>query len=132
MGAGTLAPGTLRGPPPMFRSSFRQLLAGLLLGIVGTVLAAEPDAARVTENTKEIAGTAEFLRLVPKRFATFQSCDPAEQHVTLLVEGEKEAKTWPVVPDAEIKVDGWWGRLTQLTRGDRVWVWFKSDRPTPP
>src|SRR5262249_33440833 len=30
--------------------------------------------------------------------------------------------------DAEVKVAGWWGRLDQLTLGDRVWAWFKTNR----
>ena len=52
--------------------------------------------------------------------------------MTLLIEGESLAKVWPVTPDAEIKVSGWWGRLNQFNIGDRVWVWFTLDRRKQP
>jgi hypothetical protein len=83
---------------------------------------------RVNDKIKEVAGTAEFLRSVPKHFATLKAVDRARRRVTLLIEGEKLPKVWPVAADAEIKVDGWWGRLDQFTIGDRVWVWFQTDR----
>jgi hypothetical protein len=83
---------------------------------------------RVNDKIKEVAGTAEFLRSVPKYFATLKAVDVAGRRVTLLIEGEKLAKVWPVAADAEIKVRGWWGRLDQFTLGDRVWVWFQTDR----
>lgn len=81
---------------------------------------------------KEIAGAAEFLRLLPKPFATLQAVDARARTVTLLMDGEKVAKVWPVEPDAEIKVMGWWGRLGQLKVGDRVWVWLKLNRKKEP
>jgi hypothetical protein len=84
------------------------------------------------EEARAIAGTAEFLRGVPKHFATLQTVDAARHRVTLLVEGEKLPKVWPVVPDAEVKVAGWWGRLDQFRAGDRVWAWFKTDRRKQP
>jgi hypothetical protein len=37
-----------------------------------------------------------------------------------------------LTPDAEVKILGWWGRLEQLTVGDRVWVWLKTDRKKLP
>jgi hypothetical protein len=83
---------------------------------------------RVNDKIKEVAGTAEFLRSVPKHFATLKAVDGAGRRVTLLIEGEKLPKVWPVAADAEIKVAGWWGRLDQFTLGDRVWVWFQTDR----
>jgi hypothetical protein len=83
---------------------------------------------RVNDKIKEVAGTAEFLRSVPKHFATLKGVDAAARRVTLLIEGEKLPKVWPVAVDAEIKVAGWWGRLDQFTLGDRVWVWFQTDR----
>src|SRR5207244_13174734 len=42
-----------------------------------------------------------------------------------------EPKTWDLAPDAEIKVNGWWGRSEQFTVGDRVWAWFNIDRQKP-
>jgi len=89
--------------------------------------AADPDKA-----AKEVAGKAEFLRLLPKPFATLKAVDPKKRTVTLLIEGEKVAKVWPVEPDAEVKVHGWWGRLEQFRPGDRVWAWLKLDRKKDP
>jgi hypothetical protein len=81
---------------------------------------------------KEIAGEAEFLRGVPKRFATLRAVDAARRRVTLLVEGESLPKVWPLVADAEVKVAGWWGRPEQFRIGERVWAWFKTDRRNQP
>jgi hypothetical protein len=84
------------------------------------------------DEARLISGTAEFLRSVPKHFATLQAVDPARRRVTLLLEGESLPKVWQLVPDAEIKVAGWWGRPEELRVGDRVWVWFKTDRKKQP
>ena len=90
------------------------------------------DAKKADETIKEVAGSAEFLRGVPKHFATLKGVDAPGRRVTLLLEGDKVAKAWPVIPDAEIKRAGWWGRLEQFTVGERVWVWFKTDRGKQP
>jgi hypothetical protein len=84
------------------------------------------------QTMKEIAGTAEFLRVLPKPFATLKSVDAKNRTVTLLIEGEKVAKVWSVELDAEIKVAGWWGHLDQFKPGDRVWVWLKLNRQKNP
>jgi hypothetical protein len=89
-------------------------------------------AADANKAVKEIAGTAEFLRVLPKPFATLKGVDAKARTVTLLLDGEKVAKVWPVEPDAEVKVRGWWGRLEQFRPGDRVWVWLKLDRKKAP
>jgi len=81
---------------------------------------------------KEVAGTAEFLRAVPKKWATVQAVDRKADTVTLLVDGGKEPRAWPLTPDAEVKVAGWWGRLEQLSKGARVWAWFHTDRKKTP
>jgi hypothetical protein len=81
---------------------------------------------------KEVAGTAEFLRNTPKHFATFKSYDPKAGTVTLLIDGEKVPKAWPLLPDAEVKVNGYWGRPQQLRDGERVWAWFACDRAKNP
>ncbi len=93
---------------------------------------AQPDAKKLNDKVKEIAGSAEFLRSVPKHFATLKAVDVAKSQVTLLIEGEVMPKVWSLVPDGEIKVFGWWGRLNDFTLGDRVWVWFKMDRKKQP
>jgi hypothetical protein len=89
-------------------------------------------AKKGNDNLKEIAGTSEFLRLVPKRFATLKAVDQARRQVSLLIEGEKLPTVWPLTPDAEVRVSGWWGRLDQLTLGDRVWAWLKTSRADKP
>jgi hypothetical protein len=103
----------------------------LLLFVPGSPAVAE-EPKQAAEKIKEVAGSAEFLRSVPKRFATLKAVAPAEQRVTLLIEGEDLAKVWPLVPDAELKIAGWWGRLDQFSTGHRVWVWFKTDRRQQP
>ncbi len=104
------------------------LAAGLLL--VAPLSAAE--AKKAKKRIEEIAGSAEFLRSVPKHFATLKAVDPTRHQVTLLAEGETEPRTWPLTPDAEVKVAGWWGRLDQFTPGDRVWAWLKTNRAGKP
>ena len=71
---------------------------------------------------------AEFLRLLPKPFGVVKAIDPKARTVSLLLDGEKVAKVWSIEPDAEVKVNGFWGRLDQFKVGDRVWVWLKLDR----
>jgi hypothetical protein len=87
---------------------------------------------KLEERTKEVAGVAEFLRSVPKHFATLKAVDGPHRRVTLLVDGETLAKEWELMPEAEVKIAGWWGRIDQLTVGDRVWVWFKTNRAKQP
>jgi hypothetical protein len=84
------------------------------------------------EKMSEVAGSAEVLFAVPKKFATLKSVDASKHTVTLLLDGETEPTTWPLVDDAEVKVHGWWGRLDQFTPGDRVWAWFQLDRKKKP
>jgi hypothetical protein len=94
--------------------------------------AAAPDPKPAADKVKEVAGTAEFLRSVPKRFATLTGVDPARHRVTLLIDGEGLPKEWALNPEAEVKYAGWWGRLDQFTPGDRVWVWFETNRNKQP
>jgi hypothetical protein len=84
------------------------------------------------KKVKAIAGTAEFLRLLPKPFATVKAVDPRAGTITLVSDGDKEAKTWRLETDAEVKVGGWWGRLEQFQPSDRVWFWLKLDRKKHP
>src|SRR5579871_6331969 len=109
-----------------------RLLFLLVLGVFFRALPAlagdEPPAQTLAQKTREIAGTAESLRSVPKRFAVLTGVDAPRRRVTLLIDGESLAKEWAVAPDAEVKVAGWWGRLDQLARGDRVWAWFQTAR----
>src|SRR5436190_12944668 len=107
----------------------------LLLFLLASLTRADekkPDDKKIDDKVREVAGSAEVLYAVPKKFATLQAVDPARRKVTLLVEGEKEPQAWSLVDDAEVKVHGWWGRLDQLVVGDRVWAWFKLDRKKKP
>lgn len=91
-----------------------------------------PLADDPTKPMKEVAGTAEFLQMLPKPLATLVALDPKAHTVTLTLDGEKSPKVWPVEPDAEIKVAGWWGRLEQFRPHQTVWVWLKLDRKKKP
>src|SRR5215813_2307977 len=98
----------------------RPLLAALVLALLaGSSPAAAPpvnraDPKRADKAIREVAGSAEYLRSVPKKFATLLAVDAARRQVTLLADGEKAGRDWPLSEDAEVKVDGWWGRLDQL------------------
>ncbi len=81
---------------------------------------------------KPISGTAEFLRLLPKPFGVVKAIDVKARTVSLLLDGEKTAKVWAVEPDAEVWVNGFWGRLDQFKPDDKVWVWLKLDRKKQP
>ncbi len=89
-------------------------------------------SAQPRKEAKVLSGSSEYLRSLPKRFATLRGVDAKRHLVSLVIESENLAKVWPVTPDAEIKVNGWWGRLDQLQIGDRVWVWFALDRKKQP
>lgn len=94
---------------------------------------AEPKSdPKANDAIREVAGAAEFLRSIPKKHAIIHSFSAATGTVKLSLDGEKEAKEWPIEADAEIKVMGWWGRLEQIPKGHRVWVWFKTDRKKQP
>src|SRR5262245_12900759 len=55
------------------------------------------DAKKIADKIKEIAGSAEFLKDVPKHFATLKAVDRTRRQVTLLIEGEVLPKVWPLV-----------------------------------
>jgi hypothetical protein len=116
----------------------RPLLAALVLAVLAPAspAAAPPanrlDSKRADKAIREVAGSAEYLRSVPKQFATLIAIDAAQRRVTLLSDGEKNTRDWPLTEEAEIKVDGWWGRLDQVALGQRVWVWLKTDRKKKP
>lgn len=113
----------------------RALSIVLLIGPATLAAAQEAktaDKPKVNDAIKAVAGSAEFLQNVPKKFATLNSIDMAKRSVTMLIDGDKEASTWTITPDAELKVGGWWGRLEQFKPGQRVWAWFSVDRTKKP
>jgi hypothetical protein len=78
------------------------------------------------------AGPFGNLDKMPRRLATLKKIDEAHRRITLLLEGEETTRAWPLRPDAEIWRWGLWGRLKELSIGDRVWVWFGADRDKNP
>jgi hypothetical protein len=118
--------------PALPRRASLALLSAVGLLLAGRAAGGGPEPKKLNDKVKEIAGTAEFLRSVPKHFATLQAVDVPGRRVTLQFEGEAKPKVWALVPDAEVKVMGWWGRLDQFQVGDRVWVWLKTDRKKRP
>lgn len=115
-------------PYPRFLSPAGPV-SSVLLG--GALLAAMP-CVTAAADAKPVAGKADVLRHIPKKFATLLSVDADKRVVNLKLEGEEQSKSWNVPPDAELKIYGWWGRLEQFRHGDRVWVWFAIDRKKQP
>jgi len=115
---------------------FRYAVVGWLL--CNPLLIADPPRADKAhdkapdDKIRELAGTAEFLRSVPKKYARVQAVDAPKRTITLLADGDKEAQTWPLTVEGEVRIHGWWGRLDQLSKDQRVWVWFKLDRQKKP
>ena len=87
-----------------------------------TERSSEPDSP-----PEQVQGTPRLIHKIPKRFASVRHVDVERRAVGLLVEGEEEPATWEVLPDAEIRIGAWWGRLDQLQVEDRVWLWFHVD-----
>ena len=115
--------------------SILRLFAFLSLAVLQHPTAADDDSPHKEHGTPKkgaIAGKADVLKSLPKKFAKLIDVDAANRQVSLQVEGEDAAKTWPINADAEIKVHGWWGRLDQFKAGERVWVWFDIDRQKCP
>jgi hypothetical protein len=111
----------------------------LFIVLVGLVLLQQPATADDSPHKHHgspkkgaIAGKADVLKRLPKKFAALVNVDAANRQVLLHVDGEGTAKTWQINDDAEIKIHGWWGRLDQLNAGRRVWVWFDIDRQERP
>ncbi len=81
---------------------------------------------------KEIAGTAELLKSIPKYQTTLIRYDLQKRSVILQLNGQKESKVYNLLDDAEIRFRGWWGRLEQFHPGDQIWVWLQIDRDKQP
>jgi hypothetical protein len=78
------------------------------------------------------AGPHGNLDVTSRRFGILKATDPVHARITVVLEGETEPKEWPLRPGAEVWHLGWWGRLNQFTAGDRVWIWFDTDRAKQP
>ncbi len=114
------------------------VLSGLCLLLAGNLPAQEksptPKKPDKPKKPKVVAGKADFLRHVKKRFGSFIEADTTltPARVRLSLEGDEEPTDWTILPDAEVKINGWWGRLEQLQPGNRVWVWFTMNRDKKP
>jgi hypothetical protein len=94
--------------------------------------APRPGYKPLTPKSRDAAGPLGNLDVKSRRFGILKAADPQRQRITLLLDGDTEPKVWPLRPGAEVWHAGWWGRLDQLTAGDRVWVWFETDRARQP
>jgi len=74
---------------------------------------------------------ASLLRSALKPHAAFQGVD-RDGRIVLQVEGETGEKAWPIDPDAEIRIRGYWGGLEDLAQGERIWLWTRVDRDGKP
>ncbi len=105
--------------------------ASLIAALAGVILIPESKIHAAPKKI-EIAGKADVLRHVPKKFGKLVNIDVANHRVEFRQDGEKQTRTWNILPDAELKVHGSWGRLSQFSIDDRVWVWFAVDRKKQP
>ncbi len=102
----------------------------MLLFLLAALHAAPPNHRDADRVLREVAGNAEYLRGVPKKFGAVVRIDG--NTVTLRFDKDKADTTWPLIDDAEVKVSGWWGRAAQIKAGTRVWAWMKTDRKNKP
>lgn len=72
-----------------------------------------------------------LLRHSLKPHAAFLGADH-DGRVRLRVDNDPQEKEWPLDPDAEIRVHGTWGAAGDLTAGERVWAWVRTDRDNKP
>jgi hypothetical protein len=75
---------------------------------------------------------ATLLRAAKKPYAEFVGADPSKGTVSLRLEPDGTEVEWPVDPEAELRVRGWWGGREDFVKGDRVWVWARPDRDGKP
>lgn len=94
-------------------------LAALLL-----IASQDSDADKITKDR------ASLLRTAQKPLATFVGAERGQ--VRLVPDKETAEKAWAVDPEAEVRVQGWWGRLEDLAPGERVWAWVRLDRAGKP
>ncbi|HEX7899478.1 MAG TPA: hypothetical protein VF950_17050 [Planctomycetota bacterium] len=73
---------------------------------------------------------ATLLRRALKPHAAFRGVEAGR--IALRVEGEAEDRAWPLDPEAEIRVKGYWGAVEDLVPGERVWVWARVDAENKP
>lgn len=85
-----------------------------------------------TDPKQIVLDRSSFLRTAVKAYAVFLGADRAKGEVVLRKEGETEEKTFAIDPDAELRVNGFWGGFEDFVKGDRVWTWTRLDRESKP
>jgi hypothetical protein len=68
-----------------------------------------------------------LLRHSLKPHAAFLGIDKVGGEALLRME-DGTTRAWPIDPGAEIRIRGFWGAVEDLTEGERVWVWARTDR----
>ena len=92
----------------------------------------ESDFKPMSPDSLDVARPHGNLDVGVRHFAILKAVDVSRQTVSLLVDGETEPGEWPLSRGAEVLYSGWWGRLDQFRVGDRVWIWFETDRAKRP
>lgn len=93
---------------------------------------AKADFKSLSDKSIDVAGAHGNLDVKARAFGILKAADPRRSRVTLLIDGETGPKEWTLRSGAEVLHAGWWGRLDQFSVGDRVWVWFETDRAKQP
>jgi hypothetical protein len=72
-----------------------------------------------------------LLRHSLKPHAAFLGTTP-EGRVRLRLDNDPQEKEWALDPEAEIRVNGFWGSAADLGAGERIWAWVRVDRENKP
>lgn len=96
----------------------------MTLTSIALALLAFQDSAKPDPIEKE---RTSLLRHSLKPHATYLGIDKAGGEALLKLE-DGTTKAWAIDPGAEIRIRGFWGATEDLTPGERVWVWARTDR----
>jgi hypothetical protein len=111
------------------------LAVGSALAILAALLLQDPPQEKKppkdpTDPKQIVLDRSSFLRTAVKSYSAFVRADGAK--LVLRPEGESQERSFEIDPDAEIRVQGYWGGLEDLAAGDRVWTWTRLDREGKP
>ena len=96
------------------------------------MIVSSPQDEKPSEAEKILKKKTSLLRASKKDFAAFLGADASKGVVTLRLESDGKERPLNLNPDAEIRIRGSWGRLDDLSQGDRVWIWRALDREKKP
>lgn len=85
-----------------------------------------------SEQEKILKGKTSLLGASRKDFGAFLGADASKGVVTVRLERDGKEQSLRLEPDAEIRIRGSWGRVEDLPKGDRVWIWRTLDREKKP